>query len=70
MTRFLGLRQDGGVELGKLKHHDLPAKLDLTKLLRKHVAVLAMSGAGNRTSPPWSWRSFWIVLPSKVVPRW
>lgn len=47
LTCFLGLDQDGGVELGKLKHHEVPVKLDLTKLLRKHVAVLAMSGAGK-----------------------
>lgn len=47
LTRFLGLDQDGGVELGKLKHHEVSVKLDLTKLLRKHVAVLAMSGAGK-----------------------
>ena len=47
LTRFLGLNSDDGVELGKLKHHELPVKLDLTKLLRKHVAVLAMSGAGK-----------------------
>jgi len=44
---FLGLRQDNGIELGKLKHHELSVKLDLTKMLRKHVAVLAMSGAGK-----------------------
>jgi len=47
LMRFLGLNQDGGVELGKLKHHEVPVKLDLTKLLRKHVAVLAISGAGK-----------------------
>jgi DNA helicase HerA-like ATPase len=47
LARFLGLNQGDGVELGKLKHHELPVKLDLTKLLRKHVAVLAMSGAGK-----------------------
>ena len=47
LTRFLGLRSDDGVELGKLKHHELPVKLDLTRLLRKHVAVLAKSGAGK-----------------------
>ncbi len=47
LTRFLGLNPDDGVELGKLKHHELPVKLDLTRLLRKHVAVLAMSGAGK-----------------------
>jgi hypothetical protein len=47
LTRFLGLNPDDGVELGKLKHHELPVKLDLTRLLRKHVTVLAMSGAGK-----------------------
>lgn len=47
LMRFLGLNQDGGVELGKLRHHEVPVRLDLTKLLRKHVAVLAMSGAGK-----------------------
>jgi hypothetical protein len=50
LTRFLGLNSDDGVELGKLKHHELPVKLDLTRLLRKHVAVLAMSGAGKSAS--------------------
>jgi hypothetical protein len=44
---FLGLNSDGGIELGKLKHHELPVKLDLTKLLRKHVAILGMSGSGK-----------------------
>jgi hypothetical protein len=47
LAHFLGLNQDGGVELGKLKHHEIPVKLDLTKLLRKHVAVLAKSGGGK-----------------------
>lgn len=47
LSRFLGIDRNGGVNLGSLRHHDLPAKLDLTKLLRKHVAILAMSGAGK-----------------------
>lgn len=47
LVQFLGLRLSGGVEIGKLRHHDLPVRLDLTKLLRKHVAVLAMSGSGK-----------------------
>ncbi len=47
LARFLGLNPDGGVELGKLRHHELPVKLDLTKLLRKHVAILGMSGSGK-----------------------
>lgn len=50
LSDFLGVDQNGGVNLGKLRYHDLPAKLDLTKLLRKHVAILAMSGAGKSYS--------------------
>jgi len=46
LANFLGLGADG-VLVGELKHHVLPVRLDLTKLLRKHVAVLAMSGAGK-----------------------
>jgi len=46
LENFLGLGADG-VLVGELKHHALPVRLDLTKLLRKHVAVLAMSGAGK-----------------------
>ncbi|MEW6592334.1 MAG: ATP-binding protein, partial [Candidatus Hadarchaeota archaeon] len=47
LNEFLGLSPNGGVELGKLKHHELPVKIDLTRLLRKHVAVLAKSGSGK-----------------------
>lgn len=47
LAQFLGLRLNGGVEIGRLRHHDLMVRLDLTKLLRKHVAVLAMSGSGK-----------------------
>ncbi|MEM3453151.1 MAG: ATP-binding protein [Candidatus Hadarchaeum sp.] len=47
LAQFLGLRLSGGVEIGRLRHHDVPVKLDLTKLLRKHLAVLAMSGSGK-----------------------
>lgn len=50
LSQFLGIDENGGVDLGKLRYHDLPAKLDLTNLLRKHVAILAMSGAGKSYS--------------------
>lgn len=50
LSQFLGIDNNGGVNLGKVRHHDLSAKLDLTKLLRKHVAILAMSGAGKSYS--------------------
>jgi len=36
-----------GVNLGKLLHHDVPVTLNLTRLLQKHVAILAISGAGK-----------------------
>ncbi|KXA90315.1 hypothetical protein AKJ39_00805 [candidate division MSBL1 archaeon SCGC-AAA259J03] len=50
LSKFLGIDEEGGINLGKIRYHDLSAKLDLTKLLRKHVAILAMSGAGKSYS--------------------
>ncbi len=50
LSRFLGVDRNGGVNLGEIRYHDLPAKLNLTKLLRKHVAILAISGAGKSYS--------------------
>lgn len=47
LAKFLGTNNNNGVHLGKVKFHDMPAKLDLTKLMRKHVAILAMSGSGK-----------------------
>jgi len=43
---FLGL-DDNGLEIGKLAAHDIAAKINLNRLLQKHVALLAMSGAGK-----------------------
>ncbi|KXB08330.1 hypothetical protein AKJ58_00290 [candidate division MSBL1 archaeon SCGC-AAA385D11] len=50
LASFLGINAGDGVDLGKLRYHDLSTKLNLTKLLRKHVAILAMSGAGKSYS--------------------
>ncbi len=47
LVRFLGFAPNGGIEIGQLRYHDLPARLDLTKLLRKHVAILSQSGGGK-----------------------
>ncbi len=47
LGRFLGFTEDGGVHLGHVEHHNTPAILDITRLLQKHVAILAMSGAGK-----------------------
>jgi len=46
LRRFLGF-DDSGLHMGSIQHHDVPARLSMTRLLQKHVAVLAMSGAGK-----------------------
>ncbi|MFH0927055.1 MAG: ATP-binding protein [Candidatus Micrarchaeota archaeon] len=38
---------ENGLEIGKLRHHNLDVKLNLSKLLQKHLAILAMSGSGK-----------------------
>ncbi|RLG19735.1 hypothetical protein DRN67_01950, partial [Candidatus Micrarchaeota archaeon] len=43
---FLGFVDDG-LAIGEVENHKLPATLDLTRLLQKHLAILAMSGAGK-----------------------
>ncbi|MBN2478424.1 ATP-binding protein [Candidatus Micrarchaeota archaeon] len=47
LRKFLGFDENTGLEIGNLLHHELKAKLNLTKLLQKHLAILAMSGAGK-----------------------
>lgn len=42
----LGLDEDG-LEIGELEEQNLPVKLNPTRLLQKHLAILAMSGAGK-----------------------
>ena len=46
LTKFLGFTQDG-LNLGKIEHHEVDAKVSLTRLLQKHFAILAMSGSGK-----------------------
>lgn len=46
LKKFLGF-QDNGLFLGEIQHHDVEARPQLTKLLQKHLAILAMSGAGK-----------------------
>jgi hypothetical protein len=43
---FLGLDLKG-LNIGKIAFHDLDAKLNLTRLFQKHLAILAISGAGK-----------------------
>ncbi len=46
LNAFLGL-DPSGLWLGYVQHHPLPAKLNMAKLLQKHLAILAMSGSGK-----------------------
>ncbi|MDD4983701.1 MAG: ATP-binding protein [Candidatus ainarchaeum sp.] len=43
---FLGLIENG-LELGTIENTDAAVKVDVSKLLQKHLAILAMSGAGK-----------------------
>lgn len=47
LNRFLGLDQEKGICLGAVQQHTLPAKFNFTKLLQKHLAIIAMSGSGK-----------------------
>ena len=46
LESFLGFDKSG-VHLGSIEHHDVPATISMTRLLQKHLAILAMSGAGK-----------------------
>ena len=47
LSSFFGLDENKGLEIGKVEYHDLPVRLNMTKLFQKHLAILAMSGAGK-----------------------
>ncbi len=46
LSGFFGL-DSGGLGIGKLQHHDVEARINPTRLLQKHLAILAISGAGK-----------------------
>ncbi len=46
LSKFLGL-EEGELMIGTLEFHELPIRLDVERLLKKHLAILAMSGAGK-----------------------
>ncbi|MGC8899777.1 MAG: helicase HerA domain-containing protein [Candidatus Micrarchaeia archaeon] len=46
LRQFVGFTHNG-LLLGKLQNHEVEARVDMTRLLQKHVAILAMSGAGK-----------------------
>ncbi len=47
VVKFLNLDMEKGIDMGTLEYQDIPAKINLTRLLQKHMAILAMSGAGK-----------------------
>ncbi|MEM7821522.1 MAG: ATP-binding protein [Candidatus Aenigmatarchaeota archaeon] len=46
LSEFLGL-DENGLAIGKMEAHEVEVKLNLTKLFQKHLAILAISGAGK-----------------------
>ncbi len=47
LEKFLGFDLEKGLHLGEIEHHNTPVKINLSRLLQKHLAILAMSGAGK-----------------------
>ncbi|MHA2358403.1 MAG: ATP-binding protein [Candidatus Heimdallarchaeaceae archaeon] len=47
LQKFLGLEKTNGLNLGIISQHDVEVKLNLTRFLQKHAAILAISGAGK-----------------------
>ncbi len=47
LNKFLGLDQEKGLDLGIVQQHNLRARFNLTKTIQKHLAILAISGAGK-----------------------
>ncbi len=46
LTSFFGL-DERGLHLGSIPHHDIDARFSFTRTLQKHLAILAISGAGK-----------------------
>lgn len=46
LSKFLNL-DESGLQLGNIQFHDLDLKVNLSKLLQKHLAILSMSGGGK-----------------------
>jgi DNA helicase HerA-like ATPase len=46
LTKFFGF-DSNGLNIGKLVQHNLDVKLNITRLFQKHLAILALSGAGK-----------------------
>jgi DNA helicase HerA-like ATPase len=46
LASFFGL-DDSGLHLGNIPNHETEARINMTRLLQKHLAILAISGAGK-----------------------
>ena len=47
LSKFLGLEKSDGLNIGVIGQHELEVRLNLTRFLQKHAAILAISGAGK-----------------------
>jgi len=47
LSQFLGFDQEKGIEIGALPYHNIPVRLNLTKLFQKHCSILASTGFGK-----------------------
>jgi len=47
LEKFLNFDKEAGLLLGEIEHHSLPVKLNMSSLLKKHLAILALSGGGK-----------------------
>lgn len=47
LIRFLGLDLENGLHVGGIRYQEVPAKISLGRLLQKHLAIMAISGAGK-----------------------
>ncbi|MBU1120991.1 ATP-binding protein, partial [Candidatus Micrarchaeota archaeon] len=47
LKKFFSFDEEKGLDLGEVEYHDVPVKINMTKMLQKHCAILALSGAGK-----------------------
>ncbi|MFX1277248.1 MAG: ATP-binding protein [Promethearchaeota archaeon] len=47
INNFLGFKEENGLNVGKLKVSEIDASINMNRLLSKHLAILAISGAGK-----------------------
>jgi len=47
LKNFYKFDEEKGIHLGKVEFHDLDVNLNMTKLLKKHLAILSISGGGK-----------------------